>query len=114
MQRVSLSEYAPFFFGRKKGVFCVLGFYIDDSADHGRKTVFSVAGFVVILHLYLDLNMPNLKNIEYREPKDQLSIQRVLDYIGVVGSLHNPTLLADGPFLANDEFLHQLLASQPE
>jgi hypothetical protein len=26
--------------------FCVLGCYIDDSADHGRKTVLSVAGFV--------------------------------------------------------------------
>jgi hypothetical protein len=55
-------------------------------------------------HLYLDLNMPNLKNIEYREPNDQLSIQRFVDYIGVVGSLHNPTLLADGLFGANDEF----------
>lgn len=44
--RVFLREFAPFFFGRKHGVFCVLGFYIDDSADHKRKTVFSVAGFV--------------------------------------------------------------------
>jgi Protein of unknown function (DUF3800) len=44
--RIFLREFAPFFFGRKHGVFCVLGFYIDDSADHKRKTVFSVAGFV--------------------------------------------------------------------
>ncbi len=44
--RVFLREFAPFFFGCEHGVFCVLGFYIDDSADQKRKTVFSVAGFV--------------------------------------------------------------------
>lgn len=42
----SIRDLAPYLFGQKKGVFCVLGFYMDDSADEERKTVFSVAGFI--------------------------------------------------------------------
>jgi hypothetical protein len=46
MQNISVTDLAPFFFGKRKGAFCVLGFYMDDSADTGREKVFSVAGFV--------------------------------------------------------------------
>lgn len=43
---ISICDLAPFLLGQQQGVFCVLGFYIDDSADAQRKTVFSVAGFI--------------------------------------------------------------------
>src|ERR1700687_518076 len=43
---VYIKDFAPFFPGTKQGAFCVLGCYMDDSADHGRKKVFSVGGFV--------------------------------------------------------------------
>jgi hypothetical protein len=33
-------------FRKTRGLFRMLGCYMDDSADHGRKTVFSVGGFV--------------------------------------------------------------------
>src|ERR1039458_7706210 len=46
MQTVSVMDFAPFLFGEREGAFCVLGFYMDDSADAKRKTVFSVAGFI--------------------------------------------------------------------
>jgi hypothetical protein len=42
----SIADFAPYFFGHQRGVFCVLGFYMDDSADAARKIVFSVAGFI--------------------------------------------------------------------
>jgi hypothetical protein len=52
----SIGDFAPFFFGRKQqGAFCVLGCYMDDSADHGRKTVFSVGGFVAESAKWFDL-----------------------------------------------------------
>jgi hypothetical protein len=44
--RISLCDLAPLLFGKKKGTFCVLGFYMDDSADEKRQVVFSVAGFL--------------------------------------------------------------------
>ncbi len=44
--RISVNDLVPFFFGKQQGVFCMLGCYMDDSGDHGRKTVFSVGGFV--------------------------------------------------------------------
>jgi hypothetical protein len=47
-------DFAPFFFGRKKGAFCVFGCYIDDSADH-KNTVFSVAGFVGESDVWFDV-----------------------------------------------------------
>jgi hypothetical protein len=38
----SFAELHPFLPGKRKGTFCVLGCYIDDSADHGRKTSKSI------------------------------------------------------------------------
>lgn len=44
--QLSVIDLAPIFFGAQEGLFCVLAFYMDDSADRERKTVFSVAGFI--------------------------------------------------------------------
>jgi hypothetical protein len=46
---------SPILFWQKKGAFCVFGCYMDDSADHGRKTVFSVGGFVGESEQWFDL-----------------------------------------------------------
>jgi|SRR5579872_1123 len=54
--RISLFDLKPLLFQDMKGVFCVLGCYIDDSADHGRKTVFSVGGFVGEADKWFDID----------------------------------------------------------
>lgn len=52
----TLSDPKPLLFRDKKGALCVLGCYIDDSADHGRKTVFSVGGFVAEGNKWFDID----------------------------------------------------------
>jgi len=75
MQRISVVDLAPFFFGKRRGTFCVLGFYMDDSADAGRKTVFSVAGF-----LGYEEDWPDLENKwEARVKRDGLDYFRTYD-----------------------------------
>lgn len=54
--RISLVDLEPLLFRNRKGAFCVLGCYIDDSADHGRKTVFSVGGFVGEADKWFDID----------------------------------------------------------